>query len=210
MTRVDLVRRLEGVQTIDSVMSILNVTKSKAVQYIHQLRKCGYIKTHKRSDQTRIYNISLRNKLKGISYYEIINLNSPIKVSPPNDYKVYGREPSIEETIVFAIKTKSLRTILASLALFRKVTDWSELYHLSKPNRIERQVGALYDLTRLILKKVKHMPKRFIKNSHPKGDYPFEYTIPGLQSKDFQKIEKKWRVYLPFNKADLGEYHDFN
>ncbi|MEK6961207.1 MAG: hypothetical protein AABX47_08620 [Nanoarchaeota archaeon] len=210
MFQIDMVRKLEGVQTIDSVMSILGINKSKAIQTIYQLRKSGYVKTHKRSDQTRIYNISLKNKLKGVSYYEIINPNSPIKISPPNEYKIYGRTPSIEETIVFAIKTKSLRTILASLILFRKVTDWSELYHLSKTNRIERQVGALYDLTRLILKRSKRMPKRFMKNAQPKENYPFEYTIPGLQSKDFQKIENKWKIYLPFNKTDLEEYHDFN
>ena len=209
MNATDLFKKLEGVQTIESVMAPLDVDKEKAVYYLHRLRKQGYVKTRRRSDQTRIYNISFENKLKGTSYYEIINLHSPVKIAAPNVYNVYGKQPTIEETLIFAIKTKSVRTILASLGLFRKIEDWQELYRLSKENRIERQVGALYDLSRLIMKKIKRMPDKFRHYALPKEYYPFEYTVPGLQSKDFQDIERIWKVYIPFNKDDMEAYRDF-
>ncbi len=209
MNATELFKRLEGVQTIESVMALLGVDKEKAAYYLYRLRKQGYVKTKKRSDQTRIYNISFENKLKGTSYYEIINLHSPVKIAAPNVYNVYGKQPTIEETLIFAIKTKSVRTILASLGLFRKIEDWQGLYRLSKENRIERQVGALYDLSRLIMKKIKHMPDKFRHYALPKEYSPFEYTVSGLQSKDFQDIERTWRVYIPFNKDDMEAYRDF-
>lgn len=210
MIPMQIVRNLEGTQTVESVMSLLNVSRPKAVYYIYMLRKEGYVKTRKRSDQTRIYNISFKNKLKGTSYYDLINLHSPIKISAPHLYNVYGKEPTIEETIVFAIKTKSIRVLIASLGLFRRIEDWQEVYHLSKQNRMERQVGALHDLARKIMKKVKRMPPRFRNNALPKEYYPFEYMVPDSKSKDFQNIEKVWKIYLPFNKEDLEEYFDLN
>ena len=206
MKTKDLLRKLEGVQTIKSVMSILEIDKEKAVYYIHRLRNRGYVKTKKMSDNTRVYNISIENRLGGISYYDIINQHSPIKVSTPQIYKVYGKKSVIEEALIFAIKTKSLRVILASLALFRKIKDWSVLYQLAKKNCIERQVGALYDISRLVIKKVQRMPKRFRTNALPKKEYPFEYVIKGLKSKDFKDIENTWKIHLPFNKEDLVDY----
>jgi hypothetical protein len=201
----NLLEALEGVQTIESVKSILSVNKKKAIYYVSRLRKPGYVKTRKREDNTRIYSISFQNRLKGTSYYEIINEHSPVKLSIPEIYKIYGREPSLEETFIFALKTKSLRTILAALALFRKITNWTELYWLAKKNRLERQVGALYDLSKRIMR-VRKMTDRFRNNALPKKEYNYAYVIPGIMSKDFSDIEKAWKVYLPFNKRDLEDY----
>ncbi len=200
-----LLKKLEGLQTIDSATNILKTSKDKTIYYIFRLRKEGYVKTKRLSNNKRMYNISFENKLKGTSYFEIINKYSPVKIATPITYKIYGKEPSLEETLVYAIKTGSLRAILASLALFKKITDWSELYQLAKKNRIERQVGALYDLAKKIMK-VRRMPDRFRNNALPKEEYNFEYTIPGLMSKDFKDIENTWKIYLPFNKNDLSDY----
>ena len=201
-----LLKKLEGIQTLKSIMSILKIGREKAIYYIHRLRKQGYVKTKKLSDNTRVYNISFENKLGGISYYDIINQNSPVKISTPKIYKIYGKSALIEEALIYAIKTKSLRTILAALALFKKIEDWTTLYRLAKKNHIERQVGALYDLSRRVMRKVQRMPKRFKNNALPKEEYPFEYVIKGLKSKDFKDIEKIWKIYLPFNKEDLEDY----
>jgi len=210
MRSAELLRKLQGVQTIQSVMALLGIDRQKAIYYIRRLREGGYVKTRKRPDQTRVYSISFENKLKGVSYYDIINQYAPVKISAPNVYNVYGKQPTVEEALVFAIKTKSVRTILAALALFRKVENWSALYKLGRQNRIERQIGALYDLSRLIIQKVRRMPDRFRHNALPKMQYPLEYTVPSLQSKDFKNIENNWKVYLPFNKKDLEAYHDFS
>ena len=200
-----LLKKLEGVQTIDSASSILKTNKGKTIYYLFRLRKEGYVKTKRLSNNKRVYNISFENKLKGTSYFEIINKYSPVKIATPITYKIYGKDPSLEETLVYAIKMGSLRTILASLALFKKITNWSELYQLAKKNRIERQVGALYDLAKKIMK-VRRMPDRFRNNALPNKKYNFEYTIPGLISKDFKDIEETWKIYLPFNKNDLSDY----
>ena len=200
-----LLKKLEGVQTIDSVTNILKTSKDKAIYYLFRLRKEGYVKTKRLSNNRRVYNISFENKLKGTSYFEIINKYSPVKIATPITYKIYGKTPSLEETLVYAIKTGSLRTILASLALFKKITNWSELYQLSKKNRIERQVGALYDLAKKIMR-VRRMTDRFKNNALPKKNHNFEYIISGLMSGDFKDIEETWKIYLPFNKNDLSDY----
>src|SRR3989344_3706090 len=127
-----LLKKLEGVQTIDSASNILKMSKEGAIYYIFRLRKEGYVKTKRLSNNKRVYNISFENRLKGTSYFEIINKYSPVKIATPITYKIYGKTPSLEETLVYAIKTGSLRTILASLALFKKIANWSELYQLAK------------------------------------------------------------------------------
>lgn len=200
-----LFQKLAGIQTLESVMDILNVDKKMATYYIHRLRKKGYVKTRRLSNNRRVYTISVDNRLSGKSYYDIINQHSPIKISTPVIHQIYGREPTLEETLIYAIKTKSLRTILASLALFKKINDWVELYGLAKKNHIERQVGALYDLARKVMK-VRRMSDRFRSNALPKKEYEFRSVIPELKSKDFTEIEKVWKIYLPFNKNDLEEY----
>ena len=100
---------------------------------------------------------------------------------------------------------ESFRTILAALALFKKIDNWVELYHLAKENHRQRQVGALYDLARQIMK-VRKMSHTFRSRSLPGKGHTFRYVIPGLRSKDFINIEKKWKMYLPFNKQDVEEY----
>lgn len=199
-----LLQKLKGTQTIESAMSLLHVSRQKAIYYIYRLRKKGYLKT-KRQGNKRVYYISFENKLGGTSYYDIINKHSQIKISGAEIYKIYGKEPSLEETFVYAVKTKSLRIILSSLALFRKIHGWAELYRLSKENHIEREVGALYDLARKVMK-TRKMAKRFLSHSLPKNKDKYIYIIDSLSSDDFKDVEEKWKVYLPFNNADLEAY----
>ncbi|MCX6815802.1 MAG: hypothetical protein NT120_03040 [Candidatus Aenigmarchaeota archaeon] len=205
METKNLLKRLEGIHTINTVMDTLGISKGKAIYYIYRLRKRGYVKTKRLNNNTRVYYISFENKLEGFDYREIINTYSPVKISTAQTYKIYGKEPTLEETLIYAIKTGSLRTILAALALFKKINNWSELYRLSKENRIERQVGALYDLARKIMR-TRRMTKKFRTAALPKEQYNFVYIVPDLKSKDFNDIETVWKVYLPFNQKDLEDY----
>jgi len=205
MKTEDLIEKLKGIQTVESVKDSLKVSRNKAVYYIYRLRKQGYVKTKRVSGGKRVYSISFENRMKGTSYYEIINENSPVKITTPSIYKIYGKKPTLEETLVFAVKTGSLRTVLAALALFRKISNWSRLYQLAKQNRIERQIGALYDLARKIMK-TRRMTEKFRSSALPKKNYSFVYFIPGLKSRDFEEIENTWKIYLPFNKKDLRDY----
>ncbi len=200
-----LLKKLEGVQTVQSVMLLLKVSRKKAIQLVYQLRKKGYVKTGRRSDGTRVYSISFENRMKGTSYYDIINKHSPFKVAASEVYTVHGRRPSLEEALVFAVKTRSLRTIIASLALFQKIEEWSRLYRFAKQARILRHIGALYDVSRRIMR-TRKMTKRFRNNSLPKKNDKFEYLVDKLKSNDFPDIEKKWKIYVPFNMGDLEGY----
>ncbi|HDP73460.1 MAG TPA: hypothetical protein ENN46_00680 [Candidatus Woesearchaeota archaeon] len=200
-----LLQKLQGVHTIESIKDALKTNREKAIYYVHRLRKKGYVKTKRQPDNTRVYYISPENRLGGKSYYELINESSPLKVADPGTYRVYGKELKPEDALIYAISSKSLRLILASLALFRKVKDWGRLYSLARENNTTRQVAALYDLARTCTK-VKKAPKRFLGNCLPKGHSRPVYIIPGLSSDDFKGIEKKWKVFLPFNKKDLEEY----
>ncbi len=205
MKNEEILKKLEGIQTIETVMDALGINREKAIYYIYRLRKRGYVKTKKLSNNKRVYNISFENRLKGTSYYEIINKHSPIKISTPTTYKIYGKEPTLEETLVYAVKTQSFRTILAALVLFKKIYDWVSLYQLAKKNHIERQVGALYDIARKIML-TRRMTNRFRNNALPKEDYQWRYVISELKSDDFKNIEKMWKIYIPFNKKDLEAY----
>ena len=205
MKTKELLKKLEGIQTLESVQDILNVDSKKSVYYLYRLRKEGYVKTKKLSNNKRIYNISFENRFKVTDYIEIINKNSHVKLKISETYNIYGKEPSLEETLVYAVKTRSLRTILAALSLFKKINNWSKLYYLTKQNYIERQVGALYDLSRKLMR-TRKMTKRFRNNALPKKDYSFIYMIPKLKSRDFREIEERWKVYLPFNIKDLEAY----
>ena len=205
ITNKELLMKLQGIHSIESLMDILKVKKNKAIYYVFRLRKAGYVRTKKDKDNRRIYYISFENKLGGKSFIDIINENSPVKVYSKQDYKIYGKTAKLEDALVFALKSGNLRTVLASLSLFKKIHDWSYLYHLSKPEKLNRKILALYELSRKIMK-TRRISKRFMKNSLPKINEKYIYIIEKLKSDDFRDIEKKLKVYLPFNLKDLEDY----
>ncbi len=202
----ELLSKVKGIQTLESIRSALKVDRTRAIYLVHRLKSKGYVKTKYASDKKRIYYISPENVVGGISYVDIINSYSPIKLSSSEVYKIYGREPSIEETLVYAVKTRKVRYILAALVLFRKIKNWSDLYRLAKENNLAREVGALYDIARIKVGKVRRMEKRFRNHASPLKKDSYRFIIPNLQSNDFRDIESRWKVYIPFNENDLEEY----
>ncbi|MBS3083858.1 hypothetical protein J4423_03575 [Candidatus Pacearchaeota archaeon] len=201
---------LYGLYTLETLAERLKISKTKAVYVIHRLRKLGLVKTTYGAGNKRLYSISLRNRQKGISYTEIINnsVRSPgLKLMESSStYYVHYRTPSHEEALIYAIKQKDVRFIIASLALFRKINDWSLLYELAKKENLVREVCALYDVARLIISKLRRMPKRFITLAQKNKNAGFKYIVKGISSDDFKDIEKKWKVYIPLNYSDLTEY----
>ena len=201
----DKFEKVKGIQTIESVMTLLDINRTKAIKFISLLRKKGYVKTKRLSNNRRVYDISLQNRLGGKSYIDVLNENSPVKLRVSEPLMIYGKKITCEGTLVSSIKSKSFRQILSSLALFKEIHDWPLLYKLSKAENIERQVGALYDLSRNIIK-TRKMSLRFRNLSLPKKNDKYIYLIEGLNSKDFNEIEKRWKVYIPFSWADLEDY----
>ena len=148
----ELAEYLHGFYTLQTLADRLKVSRTKAIYVIHRLRKLGFVKTTYGAGNKRLYNISLRNKQKGISYTEIINnsVRSPgLKLMESSStYYVHYRTPSHEEALIYAIKQGNVRYIIASLTLFKKITDWGLLYNLAKKENLLGEVCALYDIAR--------------------------------------------------------------
>jgi len=201
-------QKLHGLQTISSICKNLNVSKKTATNYIYELRRRGYVKTTRGSRGIRFYEISQYPK-KELGYpglYDIINKYSKIKVTKPYEYRIHDKKITIEEAIIRAIKTQDFRIVMASMGLFKYIENWSLLYNIAKKERIGRYVGALYDLSRKYIR-VRRMDKR-IKRWLLKSETRSKYIIPKLKSKDFIDIEKRWHVFIPFNKKDLARYKE--
>ena len=186
-------------------MRTMNIGKKRAIYYLYRLRKEGYVKTKRLKNHKRLYSISIENKLGGKSYEDVINAYSPLKIATSSMHVLYGKEITPEEALIYALQTKSLRIILASLALFKKIKNWKELYRRSKEFHLERKIGALHGLVKNIMR-VRKMPKRFKNLTLPQKKEKYVYILQGLKSNDFTDIERLWKVYLPFNKGDVEEY----
>lgn len=207
-----LAELLQGFYTIETLAERLKIDRAKAIYVIHRLRKLGYVKTVYGAERKRTYYISLKNKQKAITLTEKINNASPSLsasyaiVVPSDAYHIHGRDPSYEEALIYAIKRRSVRYIIAGLVLFRRISDWSLLYKLAKKEKLIVEVAALYDVARKVVNKVRRMPKRFLSLAKKRKTKRFSYIIKPLSSEDFKDIEKKWHVYIPLNYADLEEY----
>ncbi len=204
-----LAESLQGIYTLETLANRLKIDRSKAIYVIHRLRKLSFVKTSYGYGKKRIYNISLKNKQKGISYTDRINEASPnpaIKVASFNPYYVHDRDPSYEEALIYAIKQRDVRYIIASLGLFRKISDWSLLYKLAKKENLVREVAALYEIARKAVRKLRKIPKRFLHLAQKRKNNQFHYIVSHLSSEDFKDTEKKWKVYIPLNHSDLEEY----
>ena len=202
----DILKKINGMQTIESIQSALKIDRTKAIYIVYRLRKKGYVLTKQTSSNKRIYFISLENVLGGVSYLDVINKYSPIKISSSETYKIYGRDVTIEETIVYSIKTHRFRYILASLGLFKKINNWVELYRLAKKNNLIREIASLYNLVEVSFPRIKKMNKLFLRYGKPKESDEFNYIIPNFKSKDYSNIENRWKIYIPFSRKDLIEY----
>ena len=199
-------KRLKGIQTASSISRILNVNKRTAINYVWRLRKEGYLTTDYGRRKIRLYRVSLLCKEKtGYSFYELLNKNSKVKLSVKEDYIIHSeKEPSVEEILVMAVKSKEFRTVLASLGLFNKIKDWSKLKFFADKYGLGREIGALYDVARSSIR-VRKMDNR-TRGGLRKGKRGF--IIENIKSKDFKDIEREWKVHIPFNKQDLEVYKE--
>ena len=206
-----LAEPLRGIYTLETFAEKLRIDKTRAIYILHRLRKLGFVKTTYGAGKKRIYTISLKNKSKAKTPVQKIN-ESVKKISfsyalaePSNPNYIHGREPTYEESLIYAIKQKDTRYLIAALPLFRKITDWNLLYRMAKKENLLQEVAALYEVAKKTVRKIRRMPKSFI-NRTIKKTAKFKYIIEPLSSDDFKDIEKKWKVFIPLNLSDLEEY----
>ncbi len=199
-------KKLEGLQTIDTIAKILDVSRRTSINIVWRLRKYGLVENIHGS-RIRMYRIKTIKKpdigFKGI--YEVINENSKVKLLASELHRIHDHKLTVEEAIVRAIKTREFRTILASLGLFNKIKDWTLLYKFAKEANLTNEVGALYDTAKTIVK-VRRIDDRIKKALKKKINK--RHIIENIKSKNFQEIEKEWNIFIPFNKADLMRYKE--
>lgn len=204
-----LAESLQGFWTVETLGERLKIDRTKTIYVVHRLRKLGFVKTTYVVEKRRLYYIALSNRHQGMSYTQKINeasSNPAIQIISSDSYYVHGRIPLYEEALVYALKQKDVRYLIASLAVFRKISDWSLLYHLAKKEKMLPEIVALYEVARMFVKKVRRMPKRFLHQAERKRTPRFQYIIEHFSSDDFKDIEQKWKIYIPLNRADLEEY----
>ncbi len=197
---IDTLRKIEGLQTLETVAKALNIKTQSALNLISKLKKQQYATVKGGGRKIRLYKITLIKQLpREEGMFDILNKYNPkFKLNPWYDHQVHGKY-TVEDVIVDAIKTESFRAILATLRLFNHVTDWKRLYQLAKENDCWQKVGALYDVARMFIK-VRKMPEKYKHNKFKKWQF---FTI--LRKKNFTEISNKWRVFIPFNKNDLDK-----
>ena len=208
MKSIEIAKRLEGLSTLKMVANTLKVKNSTAIKILSILRKEGFVNTSGGGKKSRLYTISpIRIEGKEhLGLYDIINKHSKVKLFKPFEHKVVDRNLNVEEAIPMAVKENNFRLALASLDLFNFVKNWPKLCFYSKKYNVARRVGALYDVTRTIMK-TRKMDNR-TRKALLKGKDKSKFIIKPHKSKYFKEIEKIWRVYIPFNKADLTRYKE--
>ena len=208
MELIQLAKKLEGLQTVDSISKALDIDRRTAVNYVWLLRKKGFVETAYGKRKIRMYRISPFKAVKSgyPGLYEFLNQNSKIKIYAPYKNRIYDHKPIVEEMIIKAVQTGDFRTIFSALNLFNKITNWALLSQIARKENVGRKIGALYDAARTIIR-VRKMDKR-IKKSLLKSKIDNKFIVKNARTRDLKDIEKMWNVYLPFNKADLEAYKE--
>src|SRR3989338_9702361 len=192
MDLIELAKRLEGLQTVDSIAISLGIARRTAVNYVWALRKEGFVETIYGKRKIRMYRISPFKALK-FGYpglYEYLNQNSKIKIYPPYIERIYDNKPTAEEMIVKAVKTGDLRTVLSSLALFNKVHNWKNLNQIAGKEMVGRKVGALYDAAKSAIR-VKHMDAR-TKKALLNSRIDDKYIVKNAKKRDGWKKSRRF------------------
>jgi hypothetical protein len=222
MADLDILRKLEGLQTLQGATEKLEITRQGTLNLLSRLKKEGYVTTSGGGRKIRLYKITMRKQLaRDPGMFDIINKYSPnFQVNEWFDHQVHGKYGP-EEALIDAIKTKSFRLILASLRLFGHIKDWRRLHRLAKENDLVQEVGALYDVARLNLRtrKIPALPLEYSPrqrnlllrdspaNAADKKSVSLKWRqLTQLKERNnFPEIEKRWKVYIPFNEKDLEE-----
>jgi|SRR3989344_2918886 len=204
-----IINKIGDFNKIEDIQNKLKIKRATAIKYMHLLRKKGLVKTEYGRNRKRFYRIiKVKSPIVGNdSFYHLINKYSPMKIVLRYDYRIFGRKATVEEAIVRAIAERNLKVILASLALFNHVKNWPLLLRLAKQYNVKKKIGALYELTKRFMR-VRRVDKRTL-NSLLKSKNEPKFIIDNFRSRDFKDLEKKWKVYIPFNKVDIMEYEQW-
>lgn len=202
MVSLELLRKIEGKQTVETVSEILGINRQSTINLLSKLRKEGYIAVSGGGRQKRIYDITRRKKREKEyqGMFDILNKYAKNKIAPPFIHEPHNKY-GVENALIDLLELNDLRIPINMLPLFNHIKNWSLVSSLAKKQGVRRKIGALYDAARTVTK-VRKMPenmrKSFLKSNDKAG-----FT---RSSGDFPEIESVWNVKIPFNKKDLEVY----
>lgn len=159
---INLLKKLEGLQTVDTVSSILNISKQSAINLISRLKKEGHVKTTGGGTQKRIYKVSIKKFRENNenNMFSILNRYSKNKVNPLFNHVTNDKNYSVENAIVDLIELNNTRILINMLPLFNHVKNWTKLFNLALKKNVENNVYSLYLIAKKYTK-VRKMPKRY-------------------------------------------------
>jgi len=197
---LEKLRKIEGLQTLESISKKLNLTRNSSMNLISKLRREGYVISTGGGRHIKIYKISLK-KLPQFQdgMFDILSKNTPIKLYPYYTHKVMGIY-KIEDAIVDLLKLGDVRPIVGSAYLLNKVKDWH--YLCKKAKGMEAKLGALYDFTRTV-RKTRKMPKDVRNALLKKRPKKMKYWLLEKKPREFEKI---WNTTVPLRGGDFDQY----
>jgi len=195
----DVMRRIEGLQTVATVQDALGLTRQSAINLLSKLRKAGHVTSSGGGRQPRLYKITRYKQLpRKRGMFDLLNACNPwFKLNPWYDHQVHGRY-TVEDAILDAIDTGSFRAILATLRCFNHIKNWPKLYREAKRRGTWNKVGALYDVARQHFR-VRRMPARYRKHFEKSE----EELIKGFKKTEYKAITEEWGVAIPFKSGDI-------
>ncbi len=197
---LQILKQIEGLQTIDTVAQLLNLKKQSAINLLSKLKKQRYVTVSGGGKQKRFYKITLTTQLpRDIGMFDLINKYSPMKINPWFDHQVHG-EYTPEDALIDALQTENFRLILASMHLFKHITSWPKLFKLAKQKNCYQKVGALYDVARLFMR-VKNMPNQYKNKKFMHHLFLIKEYI--TKESKFIPIDQKWKTSIPFRLGDI-------
>lgn len=200
-----VLRKIEGKQTIETVMKQISLSRASALNLLSRLRKKGYVRTEGGGKQKRIYTISTKKIQEGSGLFTLLNKYAKMKVVPSFVHVVHGLYTE-ENAFIDAIETKDFRILQAAVYLFGHIKDWTKLHKLAKKKHVETIVGALYDFARTVVRTRRmpeHMRQALLRMRSEKKIKILPHTQ--TDSSQIKAIEHLWNVTLPFSKQDHEE-----
>lgn len=150
-----------GKYTIETFARNQNLTKQSALNLLSRLKKQGFASVKGGAHQKRIYTISKLPRKPTNGFYDIVNKVSRNKLHPAFEHYVHGKYTA-ENALIDGLKIGDLRTLEATMYLFRHVKNPKRLFELAKKNNVKDQLIELYNKARKTVK-VKKIPKKYLK-----------------------------------------------
>ncbi len=149
----------EGKYTVETFAREQGLTRQSALNLLSKLKQQGYVTVSGGGRQKRVYTLTRTRQQETNGFYDTVNQYSPEKLVPKFKHVVIGRY-TVEHAIIDGIKIGDVRTLQATMHLFRHVKSWKRLFDLARKHDLVEEVHELYEQGRKNTK-CKAMPRRY-------------------------------------------------